>query len=331
MEGQTQGREVRFASGPVILGGWLQLPPEGVDPWGTVIFLHGAGPQDRDGNAPGAVINLFPALAQDATEMGLAALRYDKRGVGSSSGETLSADVHDLATDLHAAVRFARRVHETAGRPVFLLGHGEGSTLALMEAATHPGDIAGLVLLAPAVRNMEEVLQMQSQAVQTAIDALRPDQRLQMGIPAGYSQLQATAQFIAAVRAAPADTPVLQIMDQTVPVRWFRSHFDLDIAALLPQVTCPVLAVAGAKDAQVPPADAARLTELVRAAGSDEAPREASAVLIPDLTHILRRSSGTGDGSEYAELAQQPLDAELRERIREWLGAHQPHPATPTQ
>lgn len=314
MAAQSQGREVRFASGPVILGGWLQLPPEGSEPWGTVIFLHGAGPQDREGNAPGSPVALFAPLAEDVTELGLAALRYDKRGVGGSAGDTLAADVHDLAADAQAAVRFARRVHETAGRPVFLLGHGEGSTLALMVAARQPDQVAGLVLLAPAVRNMTEVLHLQSQAVQRAIDALGPEERLQLGIPAGYSQPQATEQFIATIRSAPADATVQQIMDQTVPVRWFRSHFDLDIAALLPQITCPVLAIGGAKDAQVPAEDAERLVERVRT-------EDATALIVPDLTHILRRSSGPGDASEYPALVGAPVDAELRRRIREWLAA----------
>lgn len=328
MEGQPAGREVRFASGPVILGGWLQLPDEAAEPWGTVVFLHGSGPQDREGNAPGAPVNLFAPLAQDAAEIGLAALRYDKRGVGASSGETLEADVQDLAQDAHAAVRFARRVHETAGRPVFLLGHGEGSTLALMEAAANP-EIAGLVLLAPVVRDMPAVLRLQSAAVQHAIDALRPEQRLQMGIPAGYSQLQATEQFIAAVRAAPADVSVMQIMEQTVPVRWFRSHFDLDIAALLPKVTCPLLALSGAKDAQVPPNEAERLITLVRQAGTADAPRDATGGIVPDLTHILRRSTGAGDASEYPALVQHPVDADLRRTIRDWLAARRPAGGTP--
>ncbi len=328
MEGQPAGREVRFASGAVVLGGWLQLPEDGTEPWGSVVFLHGSGPLDRDGNTPGAPFNVFAPLAQDATGIGLAALRYDKRGVGASSGETLAADIHDLAEDAHAAVRFVRRVHETAGQPIFLLGHGEGSTLALMEAAANH-EIAGLVLLAPVVRDMPAVLRLQSVAVQRAIDALRPDQRLQMGIPAGYSQLQATEQFIAAVRAAPADAAVMQIMEQTVPVRWFRSHFDLDIPALLPKVTCPLLALSGAKDAQVPAEDAERLIALVREAGTAETPRDATGGILPDLTHILRRSEGPGDASEYPVLAPQPLDADLRRIVRDWLAARRPATETP--
>jgi hypothetical protein len=322
VEAQTSGREVRFASGPLILAGWLQLPPEGVDPWGTVVYLHGSGPQDREGNNPQATLNVFAPLAADAAAIGLASLRFDKRGVGGSSGDTLQADIHDLAGDAHAAVRFVRRLHETAQRPVFLVGHGEGSTLALLEAASNP-DIVGLVLLSPVVRDMQEVLRMQAAVVQRAIEALRPEERQQMSIPPGYDQIQATEQFIAAIQAAPRDIAVAEIMGQTVPVRWFRSYFHLDIPSLLPNVRCPLLALTGSKDGQVPAEDALRLAELVRGAGSPDATGE----IVPDLTHILRRSTGPGDMSEYPGLVQQPIDEGLRRRIADWLQAHRPEEA----
>ncbi len=319
-----QGREVRFAGPDGVLGGSLQLPPQGVDPKAVVICLHGSGPQDRDENSPGAPLQIFNTFAADCAAAGLANLRYDKRGVGESGGELLTADAHDFAADGLAAVRFARRLHETAGLPVFLLGHSEGTTLAMLVAARDP-HLAGLVLLAPSLTPMEALLRQQAAAVQQAITALPPAQREELGIPPGFDQRAATEELIAAVRAAPPEQPVVEFMGQPVPARWFRSHFDLDLGDLADQVRCPVLVVGGAKDAQVPPRDAQALAARLRRAAEarGDAP-DVAAALVPDLTHILRRSAGSGDPSEYAALAEQPVDPDLRRLVQDWLAGHLP-------
>ena len=322
-EGTLPGREVRFASGAQVLAGSLLLPPEGTAPWATAVFLHDSGPQDRNGDSPQAPLHLFAALAEDLASSGCASVRYDKRGCGQSSGDAAAASVEDLAEDGAAAVRFARRLHETARRPVFLVGHSEGTVLALMLAARDP-KLAGLVLLAPQLTPMREVLRLQAAALQRAIEAMPPQERLRVGVPHGYDQRQVTEQFIAAVEAAPAEAAVAQVMGQTVPVRWFRSHFALDIRALVPHVRCPLLAVGGAKDAQVPPQDAVALAELARSQAPGNP--DATAVVVPDLTHILRRSHGRGDLSEYPALAQSPVDEGVRQLVVEWVGGHRPQP-----
>ena len=317
-------REVRFAGAAGILAGTLQTPSEDHAPWAVAVFLHGSGPQDRNENSPQLPLGVFDAVAADLAALGVASLRYDKRGVGESTGDLLRASVQDLAADARAAARFVRRVHETAGLPLFLVGHSEGCTLAMMLAAEAPTP-AGLVLLAPSATPMQDVLRMQAAGVQAAIQRLPAAERQRLGIPEGFDQLQVTEQMIAAILAAPADQPVLQMMNQTVPVRWFRSHFDLDLPAVAAAVPCPVLALAGAKDAQVPPRDAQAIAEHIRKAalGRGEEP-DVTAVVMPDLTHVLRRSAGMGAPGEYGQLVQQPMDPEVRHLISDWIARHQP-------
>ena len=325
------GRDVHFAGPAGVLGGSLQLPPQGVDPQAVVVFLHGSGPQDRDENSPGAPLQIFNAFAGDCAAAGLASIRYDKRGVGASAGELLEADVHDLAGDGLAAVRFARRLHETAGLPVFLLGHSEGTILAMLIATRQPDLLAGLVLLAPALTPMEALLRRQAAAVQQAIAALPPAERQELGIPPGFDQREATEALIVAVREAAAEQPVVEFLGQPVPARWFRSHFELDLGALAEQVRCPTLVVGGSKDAQVPPRDAQALADRMRQAAAGGETPDVQVALLPDLTHILRRSDGPGDPSEYAALAEQPVDLELRALVRGWLAEHLPPPPAEPQ
>ncbi len=317
-------REVRFSGAGGILAGTLQVPPEDRSPWAVAVFLHGSGPQDRNENSPQLPLHIFDTLAADLAGLGVASLRYDKRGVGESTGDLLRASVDDLAADARAAVRFVRRVHETAGLPVFLTGHSEGCTLAMMLAAQDPAP-AGLVLLAPSATPMQDVLRMQASGVQAAIDRLPAAERQRLGIPDGFDQRQVTEQMIAAIQAAPADQPVLQMMNQTIPVRWFRSHFDLDLRAVSAAVPCPVLALAGAKDSQVPPGDAEAIAGGIRQAAAGRGDSlDVTAMVVPDLTHVLRRSAGTGAPGEYAQMVQQPMDPEVRRLVADWVTRHGP-------
>lgn len=287
-------------------------------PWAAAVFLHGSGPQDRNENSPRAPLNVFNTIAADLAAAGVASLRYDKRGVGESTGEPLSASVHDFAADAREAVRFLRRTHETADLPVFAVGHSEGTTIALMLGGEDPR-IAGLILLCPAITPMEEILRRQAASVQEAIDRLPPDQRRASGIPDGFDQRRTTEEMIAAVRAAPPDQPAITFMNQQLPVRWFRSHFDLDYASLVGGLRCPVLSIGGAKDTQLPGSDAEAIAAALQGAGGD-----ATGVVVPDLTHLLRRTAGDGGVQEYGQLIQQPIDPGLRAMIVQWLEQHRP-------
>lgn len=317
-ETRITGRDIRFAGAGGLLTGTLQLPPEGVDPWAAAVFLHGSGPQDRNENSPHAPLNVFNAIAADLALAGMASLRYDKRGVGESTGDALSASVQDFTADAREAVRFLRRTHETVDLPVFAIGHSEGTTIALLLAEADPR-LAGLILLCPQVTPMEEVLRRQAASVQAAIERLPPDQRRAAGIPDGFDQRRATEEMIAAVRAAPPEQPAITFMNQQLPARWFRSHFDLDYGTLLRGVHCPVLSLGGAKDSQLPGTDAERAAAVIREHGG-----EATGMVVPDLTHVLRRTAGDGGVQEYGQLLQQPVDPELRALIMQWLQQHRP-------
>jgi len=72
---RTRTLEVSFESHGVELAGSLVLPSSGTI-HAAVVFVHGSGPQER--NLP---------LAERFARAGIAALVYDKRGVGRSGGE----------------------------------------------------------------------------------------------------------------------------------------------------------------------------------------------------------------------------------------------------
>src|SRR5215472_16112206 len=87
---------VTFRSGDVTLAGTLFAPDvDGRHP-GVVLF-HGSGPQSRDS-----------FTGRWFAEHGVAALAYDKRGVGESSGDFRAVPFTDLVDDGLAGLTFLK-------------------------------------------------------------------------------------------------------------------------------------------------------------------------------------------------------------------------------
>jgi len=87
---------VHFANASVTLAGTLILP-EGPDKHPAVVLFHGSGPQRRD---------LFTARWFGAH--GIAALAYDKRGVGESTGNFRTVPFMELCGDGLAAIDYLK-------------------------------------------------------------------------------------------------------------------------------------------------------------------------------------------------------------------------------
>ncbi len=67
------------------LFGTLVLPGDGRSPMPVALLVAGSGPTDRDGNNPLGRNDSLRKLAAALAKMGVASLRYDKRGVAASS------------------------------------------------------------------------------------------------------------------------------------------------------------------------------------------------------------------------------------------------------
>src|SRR5688500_2445273 len=122
-------RDITFANGPVTLAGTLLLPKTGSS-LPAVVFLHGSG-------AEGRWASRF--LAVQLANRGIAALIFDKRGVGGSSGDWRRATLEDLAADGAAAIARLRHEPRIDPRRIGLHGHSQGGTLAPLVAARAPG------------------------------------------------------------------------------------------------------------------------------------------------------------------------------------------------
>ena len=142
---ELPSREVAFESGGYRLNGTLTLPGRLL---GGVLIIPGSGPTDRNGTSRIAP-SIPPAYRQWAERLGeggFGALRFDKRSVTYPDIDFRSFDQEAQIADAVSAVGFLRSVAELASKPIFIVGHSEGGTLAPI-VAERSGAVAGVVVV----------------------------------------------------------------------------------------------------------------------------------------------------------------------------------------
>jgi len=131
-------KEVTFRNGDVILSGTLLLPPS-AGPHPGIVLLHGSGPQTRWGTP------LF--FADRFARGGIAALVFDKRGSGKSTGDWKTINFQELVGDYMAAVHFLQAQPSVNPKQVGIMGHSQGATISPSIAA-QPGAVAFVIAAA---------------------------------------------------------------------------------------------------------------------------------------------------------------------------------------
>lgn len=148
-------RAVSIQSDGAVLSATLAIP--GKDrKYPAIIFVHGSGAGTREGGTQANPI--FLQLGNALANSGVAVLRYDKRGIGKSTG-TPTEDWRPLSRDVEAAVAFLRREPQIDPERVYILGHSEGGFIAPMIANATP--VRGIVLMAGPAIPMEQTLAQQ--------------------------------------------------------------------------------------------------------------------------------------------------------------------------
>jgi len=326
--------EVQIEAGGVTLAGTLTLPPS-TGPHPAAILLTGSGPQTRDEEIFGFAV--FRVIADHLTRSGYAVLRCDDRGVGSSTGEYAAATTRDFATDALAQWRYLCTRKEIATSQIGLVGHSEGAIAAAIACHAEPAIAFAVLLAGPAVRGDSLILgQLErmarlSGAPDSAIQqAIRAQQQVYATVRAdtGWSSLR--SMLVADLRRSfesttPEQRSALGNIDSTIAARadvkmaqirspWFRQFVLFDPAEDLRGMSCPVLALFGSLDTQVPPAqNQTRMEKLFKESGN----RAALCKLIPDANHLFQAAQ-TGSPMEYGSLKKEFAPGVL-ESISQWM------------
>ena len=319
--------EVSFsnAAANVKLAGTLTIP-KGTGPFPAAVLIAGSGPYDRDE----ALANHKPflVLADYLTRKGIAVLRYDKRGIGRSTGLVDSATTLDLASDAQAAVAYLKTRKDVDAAKIGLIGHSEGAMIAPY-LATHSADIAWLVLLAPPATKGEDTLLNQSEMIGRAgglsepqlVASLTFDREAYELVRKEKEPAVLTQKLNALVKETGLDaaTPpaALETQLRMLSSPWFRFFLDYDPLPALQALKTPVLVLYGEKDLQVPPK--ANLP-LVKKAFTDSGNTDAASTQLPDLNHQFQHCF-SGSPAEYAAI-EETFSPQALQLISDWILHH---------
>lgn len=122
----------------------------------AVVLVAGSGPNNRNEVVMGH--EFFKVLADRLTKSGIAVVRYDKRGVGSSKGDYTQASTYDFAEDAKRVLLQMKKDKRFKQVPVGVVGHSEGGLIAEMLAADRQANPDFVVLMAAPVQQCGELL-----------------------------------------------------------------------------------------------------------------------------------------------------------------------------
>jgi pimeloyl-ACP methyl ester carboxylesterase len=317
-------------TGGVTLAGTL-TEPEGPGPFPALILISGSGAQDRDETI--FEHKPFLVLADTLTRRGIAVLRLDDRGVGGSTGSTSSSTSDDFAGDVLAGMAFLRTRSELDPRRIGLMGHSEGGIIAPMVAARSP-DVAFIVLMAGTGLPGEEILYLQGRAILKAMGADEKALKQQLDLQKRLFEIVKTEKdektaetrmrdvAKAAVDSLPEDqrkalgnaNALIAAQLKMVRSPWFRYFLTYDPRPTLTKVHCPVLALIGEKDLQVPPREnLSQIESTLKTAGNNRV----TVKELPGLNHLFQTCK-TGAPSEYAQI-EQTIDPGALAVIADWI------------
>lgn len=303
------------------LAATLTIPP-GKGPFPAVVLITGSGPQDRDESLMGH--KPFLVLADHLTRKGIAVLRVDDRGVGKSTGDFAAATTADFATDTEAGVAFLKTRPEIDPKRIGLIGHSEGGIIAPMIAARNH-DVAFIVMMAGSGVPGDEILEAQMGLISEAMGKSHEDavkavaqQRELLALvkqsPDGAGLQKELREKIGAAAGEELTEPQIGAAVKQLTSPWMRYFLSYDPATALIKVKCPVLALNGEKDLQVPPKqNLPVIRKALEAAGNKNFEIDE----LPGLNHLFQTAK-TGSPGEYAQIEETIAPIAL-EKMSGWI------------
>ncbi len=317
----------------ITLAGTLTLPKSG-DIHPAVILISGSGPQDRDETFSDH--KPFLVLSDYLTKRGIAVLRFDDRGYGKSTGDFGAATSADFATDVASAVTFLQSRTDIDNSKIGLVGHSEGGIIAPM-VASNSNEVAFIVLLAGTGLRGDKLLLKQQQLIGSAMGMsnkqLTNNQEIsteafQLIIASTDSESLKTdlkESLTSSIAAIPdnelplgvtkSEKSIANLVNQLASP-WMTYFIKHDPAMVLENVKCPILAVNGEKDLQVPSENLNSIKQAALKGGN----KRVTTVAFPNLNHLFQECE-TGAPTEYSIIEQTFAPIAL-ETVTEWILEH---------
>lgn len=312
------------------LAGTLTLPKkEGVFP--VVILISGSGPQNRDeellGHKPFLIISDF------LTKNGIAVLRYDDRGTALSKGDFNTATSVDFASDVEAGIDYLKTRIVIDKKKIGLIGHSEGGIIAPM-VASKSKDVAFIIMLAGPGIQGDQILLLQQKLIGKASGISDEDlkksetinkkvfetvkkssslENLKLDITAILKDSLKEITKTQRPEGISEDEYIKSLVKQ-IANPWMQYFIKYNPAPALEKVKCPVLAINGEKDLQVPPKANLEAIKKALAKGRN---KDVTIKEFPNLNHLFQECK-TGSPAEYATI-EQTFSPTVLSEILNWI------------
>ena len=330
------------------LGCTLKLPSaEKSKKFPLAIIVSTFDAQERDGIVGDS--RIYKQLAFALAEKGVATIRFDDRGTGSSSPPSLDYGMQEAVADLRAVLEYAKGIPEIDKTKIGFVGHGFGATLstklamldssvAFLICIAPPGLGGSQLLLAESQRTSElEKLddtslsllidlqrdlhsQAQKPATNEARMALEFDDlfkkywpRLEASIPKPSSTDTENAKA-SSEQLKTAIEEKLRSDLAGLRTKFNREFLKTDPSSSWMMLSTPTLAIWGSKDVQV---DAEKNLEVLKQAVRRNPKNRIDWLVLPNLNHLLQDCK-TGLPSEYQELGTAVASSAI-DAIAKWL------------
>jgi pimeloyl-ACP methyl ester carboxylesterase len=314
----------------ISLAGTLTLPQkDGVFP--VVILISGSGPQNRDeellGHKP------FLVLSDDLTKNGIAVLRFDDRGTALSKGNFKTATSADFATDVESAISYLKTRKEINKKKIGLIGHSEGGLIAPM-VASKSKYVAFIVLMSGTGIQGDQILLLQQKLIGKASGISEKDlQKNEIANRKAFDIVKKSTNseklnndlttFINQLLkdnpteekpAGMSDEDFVKLQVEQITNPWMQYFIKCNPAKSLEKVKCPVLAINGEKDLQVPPKENLTAIKNALTKGGN---KKVTTKEFPNLNHLFQECK-TGSPDEYATI-EQTISPNVMEEITKWI------------
>lgn len=288
-----------------------------------VLLISGSGPQNRDGDLFGH--KLYYVLADYLTRQGIAVLRYDERGVGQSEGSFSTAGIDDFTSDVNAALAYLQTRKDLQISKTGLIGHSLGGIIAPKIASTS-AEIDFLVLLAGPGIDGDQLLLSQKAAMEKLMGLtdfqIAQGQAIMKEAYAIVTKTNLEQKELADSIHAFYLKKYGNLIPEDQRNQLVEQITNLEVLGLirskpseyLEKVSCPVLALNGSKDFQVPAkANLAAIKKSLAKNGN----KHVKVTELKNLNHLFQECT-TGALTEYAEIEQTFSPAALK-IIANWI------------
>ncbi|OBX22973.1 MULTISPECIES: alpha/beta hydrolase [Bizionia] len=283
--------DIMLKNDSIILPGTLTYNKE-LKQQPLVIFIHGSGNVDRNGNQLGlANANYIRQLADSLNQRDIAFYRYDKRSANWLNLRYMMKDLDFVRFADDAKIAINNFKDDERFSSITLIGHSQGSLVAMLASTKHVDKYVSLAGPSKTV----DVAMIKQYKIQ--------NDTLGQKVEAHFKELRETGSIehvdpeLAGIFAKPNQG-------------FFNSWMIYNPSEELKKLKMPILILNGDKDLQVFESDAE---------GLHQANPKSELVIIPNMNHVLKRIDSDEDNEKSYKSPDYPLSETLINTLETYI------------